>query len=310
VIANRLRIATRASALAMAQTKIVADLLKAVHPELGLQVLTVSTHGDRDRISPLWQMSGSGFFTSQLEQALIEDTADIAVHSYKDLPVQMAPGLMVAAVPERQHAQDVLVASALVKSLGDLKQNALIGSSSPRRIAQLRHVRPDLQIQPIRGNVETRLSRVKEGDFDAIVLARAGLERLNLMPKASFVFNPADFIPAPAQGAIAVQCRQGDAEIVSLLADIHHNTTGMAVAAERMILAGLHPGCHVPVGVFAQCSKEDMSIDAIVSDLEGRRVIKERVKGPAASYERSAQALLQTLLDAGAGEIIRGFESA
>jgi hydroxymethylbilane synthase len=294
----------------MAQTKITADLLKAAHPELDLQVVPLSTRGDQDRISPLWQMSGSGFFASQIEQALIEDRADIAVHSCKDLPVQMAPGLMVAAVPERRYAEDVLIASGTVKSLDDLKQNATIGSSSPRRIAQLRYFRPDLRIQPIRGNVETRLNRVKEGDVDAIVLARAGLERLNLMPEASFVFDPVKFVPAPAQGALAVQCRQGDTEIVTLLADIHHRPTGLAVAAERMILSALHPGCHAPVGVFAQLLEQHLHIHALVSDLDGRHYIKESVQGPAAAYEQSAQALLQKLLNAGADDIIRRFESA
>lgn len=294
----------------MAQTTIVADLLRTAHPELDLQVISLSTRGDQDRISPLWQMSGTGFFTSQIEQALVEDIADVAVHSYKDLPVQMAPGLTVAAVPERHWAEDVLIASEPVSGLDDLKRNALVGSSSPRRIAQLKRVRPDLRIQPVRGNVETRLSRVRQGDFDAIILARAGLERLNLMPEASFIFDPVEFVPAPAQGALAVQCRQGDTEIVTLLTDIHHEHTGIAVAAERMILAGLHPGCHAPVGVFAQISGQTIRIDALVSDLDGRRYIKESVRGAAASYEQAAQTLLQKLLDAGADDIIRGFESA
>lgn len=309
-MSNNLRIATRTSALAMAQTRMVADALKTYHPELDLQIVSVSTQGDQDRISPLWQLSGSGFFTSQLEQALLEDRADIAVHSCKDLPVQIAPGLMIGAVPERRHAEDVLIASEPVDSLAGLKPNAVVGSSSPRRIAQLRHFRPDVQVQPLRGNVETRLGKVKDGSFDAIVLARAGLARLNLVPEASFVFDPVEFVPAPAQGALAVQCRRGDTEIVTLLADLHHEATGIVVGVERTILAALHPGCHAPVGVYARLLGQNLHITALVADLDGQTYIKETAEGLSESSGQVVQTLLQKLLDAGAQDVIRRFESA
>jgi hydroxymethylbilane synthase len=293
----------------MAQTKLVADALKAVHSGLSIEIVTVSTRGDQDRISPLWKMSGSGFFTTQVEQTLLEDKADIAVHSYKDLPAQFTRGLVVAAVPERRFPEDVLVSENPVKTLDEFNSGLLVGTSSPRRTAQLKRLRPDLRTEPIRGNVETRLSKIREGRFDAVVLARAGLERLNLMPKTAVVFGPTEFIPAPAQGALAVQCRQEDAEVKVILSAIHHDTTGITVSAERRVLAALHPGCHVPVGVFAQIEQEFLRICAFAASLDGRRYIKESIEGTKTSCDALADALVQKLLSAGAADILEEFSN-
>ncbi|MCE5185892.1 MAG: hydroxymethylbilane synthase [Planctomycetaceae bacterium] len=302
--ANILRIATRGSSLAMAQAKLVADALKSCHSELAIEMVTVTTQGDRDRISPLWKMAGSGFFTTQVEQAVLRDQADIAVHSYKDLPVQFSPGLVIGAIPERKYAEDVLVAGEPIRGLCQLHRDALVGSSSPRRTAQLKRLRPDLVVRPIRGNVETRLAKVRNGDFDAIVLARAGLERLNLTPQISFVFDPCEFIPAPAQGALAVQCRKDDSAVKTLLADIHHEATARAVGAERRILEQLQPGCSAPIGALARTDGEDLLIDAFVADLEGKRYIRETIKGPAASWTELCDVLVQRLLAAGAQAVL------
>lgn len=307
---NSLRIASRSSGLAMAQTKRIADALIAIHPELAIDIITVSTQGDQDRISPLWKMTGKGVFTTQVEEALLNNKADIAVHSFKDLPSQSTPGLVIAAVSERKFAEDVLVASQPVASLLQLKHGALIGSSSPRRIAQLKRFRPDLRTEPIRGNVETRLSKVSQGAYDAVVLAKAGLDRLNLTPEISFVFDPTEFIPAPAQGALAVQCRQGDTQIQNWLAQIHHRPTGVAVSAERKILAALHPGCHVPIGAFARVRDSVMEIYAFVADLDGKRYIKETIQGHPSDSDTLAETVAKKLLAAGAAAILEEFENA
>jgi hydroxymethylbilane synthase len=291
----------------MAQTKLVADALKAVHAGLTVEIVTVSTQGDQDRISPLWKMSGSGFFTTQVEQTLLEGKADIAVHSYKDLPAQLSRGLVVAAVPERRFPEDVLISDKPVKTLDELDSGLLVGTSSPRRTAQLKHFRPDLRTEPIRGNVETRLTKIKEGKFCAVVLARAGLERLNLMPKTAFVFDPSEFIPAPAQGALAVQCRQEDTEAGTLLSAIHHDTTGIAVSAERRVLAALHPGCHAPIGVFGRIEGDRLMLCAFTASLDGRRYIKESIEGTKTSCDALADALVQKLLAAGAADILEEF---
>lgn len=303
-----IRIATRGSALALAQTQIVADAVKQQRPGLTLEVQTISTAGDRDRISPLWKMSGTGFFTTQVEQALVEGDADIAVHSFKDLPTEMHESLTIAAVLPRQFCEDVFVMSHPVDSLDAIPEDAVVGTSSPRRTALLNHFRPGLSVQLIRGNVETRLQKVEAGDYDAVILARAGLERLNLSGEISFTLNPNTFIPAPAQGALAIQCRTDDAAMVSLLKGIHHAPTQVTVGAERQVLSALHPGCHSPVGVYASLNNQTIQITAFVADIMAVDFIKKEVCGPVDNVGQLADELIEKLRAGGAEEILKGYQ--
>ena len=196
-----LTVATRRGELAIAQTRTVIAALKAGHPEIEIRIREITSAGDRDRKTALWDLKDTGFFTSQLEEALLAGEADLAVHSFKDLPTARATGLAVPAICDRKWPEDCLLAKRPIGSLDDLPKSARVGTSSLRRAAQLRHLRPDLELVPLRGNVQTRINKLQTTDLDAIILARAGLERLGLTDAISLVFDPKEFIPAPAQGA-------------------------------------------------------------------------------------------------------------
>ncbi len=247
----RLTFATRPSALARWQTQWVIRALEAAHPDLTCQEEVIVTHGDRVLNKPLPEIGGKGLFTQELEAALLAGRVDAAVHSLKDLPTEMPPGLTVGAVPRRAEARDALV-SAQGYTLETLPQAAVVGTSSLRRAAQLLAVRPDLQIRPLRGNVDTRVRKALEGQYDAIVLAGAGLTRLGLTAHVS-QWLPLDvMLPAPGQGALAVQCRADDADTLGLLAALDDAATRAAVDAERAFLEALGGGCAVPVAAYAE----------------------------------------------------------
>lgn len=296
--------ATRSSPLALAQTKIVIEFLKKTHPDIDVKLKTITTKGDRDKTTALWRLKGYGFFTSQLEQALLDRQADFAVHSFKDMPTELTKGLTIAAVIERNFPEDVMVTASPANSLQDLPSGTKVGSSSPRRVAQLKYLKPDLNIVPIRGNVHTRLEKLQKGDFDGIILARAGLQRLSLAEKISFVFDPGIFIPAPAQGALAVQTRSDRPDLVKLLANLNHDKTRLAVQTERQVLARLHPGCHAPVGVFAKINDSDIIIKAFVADLDGANYLQKQAEGKVQDSQKLASKLADELIKAGADKII------
>ena len=247
----RLIFATRPSALARWQTQWVIRALEAVHPGLTCQEEVIVTHGDRVLDKPLPEIGGKGLFTQELEAALLNGRVDAAVHSLKDLPTEMPPGLTVGAIPQRAEVRDALV-SAQGYTLETLPQAAVVGTSSLRRAAQLLAVRPDLQIRPLRGNVDTRVRKAMEGQYDAVVLAGAGLTRLGLTEHVSQWLPLEVMLPAPGQGALAVQCRDDDAETLRLLTAIEHPATRAAVDAERAFLEALGGGCAVPVAAYAE----------------------------------------------------------
>lgn len=243
-----LRLGTRASALATSQSGDVADLLRAAGHEV--ELVLVRTEGDVSRRS-LTEIGGTGVFASALRDALRAGEIDLAVHSLKDLPTAPEPGLVVAAIPEREDPRDVLVARDGL-TLAELPEGATVGTGSPRRAAQLRLARPDLQIRDIRGNVDTRIGLVRDGELDAVVLARAGLARLGRLAEATETLALGTMLPAPGQGALAVECRDRDQELVRLLADaLEHGPTRTAVSAERATLARLEAGCTAPVAALA-----------------------------------------------------------
>ncbi len=300
-----IRIGTRSSALARWQTDEVLRLWRLLSPGLEFEVVELSTAGDEQPEAPLELMEGIGFFTSTIERALLEHRIEVAVHSYKDLPVTTTTGLVVAAVPARGPVEDVLCSrdhTALVA----LPRGARVGTSSLRRTAQLRASRPDLEYLPLRGNVGTRLSRLRWGDLDAVVLARAGLERLGLGDRATEVFSIERMLTAPAQGALAIQVREDDELLRRALAGIEHEPTRRAVEAERSVLHALRGGCSVPVGAFAQANDARVCVDAGVFAPAGDRPLRVQVEGvdPAATGAEAARRLLED----GAWEILAELE--
>lgn len=305
---NTLTCATRGGNLALAQTQTVCSMLKQIHPGLKIDIKTITTTGDRDRRTALWTLKDTGFFTSQLEDALIAQQADFAVHSFKDLPTRYSTGLTVAAVCRRKFPQDSVLAAGSVTSIDQLPGEAKIGTSSLRRAAQLRYIRPDLQPADIRGNVLTRIKQLEEGKFDAIVLARAGLERLDLTDKISFCFEPAQFIPAPAQGALAIQTRSDDTQTNNLIAAIDNENNRTTTSAERKILTTMHCGCHAPVGAFAKIDGNDIEITAFISNVDGTNFIRRQTTGPASDAEQLAENIANDLLSAGGKKILESLE--
>ena len=303
-----LTVATRGGALALAQTRHVIATLKKIYPGLEIGIKEITTTGDKDRRTALWTLKETGFFTSQVEDALTAYEADFAVHSFKDLPTAQREGLIIGAVFDRNFVEDCLVTKQPVDSIDQLPANANIGTSSLRRIAQLKHLRADLILAPIRGNVQTRLRKLDEGQFDAILLARAGLERLGLAGRISLIFNPAVFIPAPAQGALGIQTRADDDETNEIIATIDDKNARTTTAAERKILTTMQCGCHAPVGAYAEIDGGDIHISAFISDLQGENFIRREHTGPAKDAEKLAQNIAKELLKAGGKEILESLE--
>jgi len=303
-----LTVATRGGALAIAQTRIILGKLKEIYPEIQIRIKKVTTRGDRDKKTSLWQLKTSGFFASQVEDTLLAGEADFAVHSFKDLPTQPREGLTIAAVCDRRFVEDCILSTEAVSSIKQLKASAKVGTSSLRRAVQLKRLRPDLKLMPVRGNVTTRIRLMEEGKFDAIILARAGVERLGLAEKISFYFDPEGFIPAPAQGALAVQTRADDIATNRLIAAIDDRKARAATFAERQILVAMQCGCHAPAGAFAEIERGDIRIFAFISDCEGKSFIRREITGPAEQAEKSAEKLANEILEAGGKEILEKLE--
>ncbi len=295
---------TRGSALARAQTELVATLLAAACPGVALSTQVLSTAGDRTQESgePLPEIGGKGLFTAELERALVEGEIDVAVHSLKDLPTQDGPGVAVGAVTSREDVRDCLV-SRSGGSLSDLADGALVGTSSLRRSAQLAAIRPDLEIRSIRGNVDTRIRKVQEGEYDAALLAAAGIRRLGLEHAVSEWLSPETMLPAPGQGALAVQCRADDAAMREVLADLDDRATRAETTAERAFLEALGGGCAAPVAALAIVTTTPrVRLQGLVASVDGRDVV--RVRGEGDPAEVGAR-LAQEALSLGADRILR-----
>ena len=294
--------------MAIAQSNHVIATLKKIHPDLEIRIKEISTTGDKDRRTALWTLKETGFFTSQVEDTLTAHEADFAVHSFKDLPTAQRDGLTIGAVFDRNFVEDCLVAKGPVDSIDQLPKDAKIGTSSLRRAAQLKHLRRDLKPMPIRGNVPTRLRKLDTDEFDAILLARAGLERLGLADRISFIFDPAIFIPAPAQGALGIQTRADDAETNEIIATIDDQNARTTTAAERKILTTMQCGCHAPVGAYAEIDGGKIHIQAFISDLQGENFISREISGPADDAETLAEKIAKELLNAGGKDILELLE--
>ena len=299
-----LQVGTRSSALARWQTRFVVDAMRGIDPTLALEVVELSTAGDEFPEALIADLEGTGLFTSALERALLAGEIDVAVHSFKDLPVEPHPALSIAAVPERGAVEDVLCGLDDA-SIATLPRGAKVGTSSARRSAQLRRMRPDLELAPLRGNVPTRIARVRRGDLDAVVLARAGLERLGLMRHVTQIFAVSELLPAPAQGALAVQVRAADSALARRLGGLDHAPSRRAAECERAVLHLLAGGCAVPVGASAISSGDEIRLIAGVFDTAGDRSARIECSGrEVAEVARHAALALD---QAGAREILEQF---
>ena len=298
------RIGTRASLLARTQTDHVADALRRLDPAPGLEIVPIVTEGDRST-APLAQIGGTGLFVSALRDALLEGRIDIAVHSYKDLPTAAAPGLVIAAVQLRADPRDALVARDGL-TLGELPAGSRIGTGSPRRAAQLRALGLGLEVVAIRGNIDTRMGKVASGELDALVLAAAGLRRVERTEAITELLDPPQMLPAPAQGALAVECRADDAAAIALLASLDDADTRAAVAAERALLRELEAGCSAPIGALADVAVGDgpedseLFLRANVTAPDGSQAIRLSATGAPAQAEAIGRRLAQDLLAEGA----------
>lgn len=286
-----LRIGTRGSALARVQTELVLAALRRAVPDLSIEVVTIATRGDIDRESPVRE--GSGWFTSALQDALREGRIDLAVHSYKDLPTARPEGLVIAAVPLREDPRDALV-SRTGQPLRALPAGTRIGTGSPRRAVQLAAIRPDVDVVPMRGNVDTRIRKVREGEVDAAVLALAGLRRLGLEHEAAQIFGPEEMLPAPAQGALAVECRADDAEALAAARAIDDPLLRATVGAERAFLARLEAGCSFPAAAYAEVFGSTLKLHGLIAT-EGR-IIRSKVGGPVEAWAGLGRELAEELL--------------
>ena len=298
-----IRIATRKSALALWQAEHVAALLGQLPEVDSVELVPLSTRGDEILDRSLQKIGGKGLFIKELEVAMQRGEADIAVHSMKDVPADMPPGFCIAAMLERANHADALVSPG-GRQLSDLPEGALLGSSSLRRQAQLRMMRPDLRIEPLRGNVNTRLAKLDEGNYDAIILAAAGLERLELGDRISQLFSPDEMLPAAAQGVVGIECLENATELREVLAQLNHSDSVRTTLAERAIARVLEASCQSPVATFATVSRETMTVTALVAMPDGSRSIREQVSGPADEAEQLGEQLAARLLEQGAAELL------
>jgi hydroxymethylbilane synthase len=300
------RIATRQSELALWQAEHVADILRKLPEISSVKLVPLSTRGDEILDRSLQKIGGKGLFIKELEVAMQEDRADIAVHSMKDVPVDMPDGFCIAAALPRANPADALVG----KTLDELAHGARVGSSSLRRAAQLRMLRPDLLIEPLRGNVNTRLAKLAHGDYDAIVLAAAGLERLGLEHHISQQLTPEQMLPAAAQGVIGIECLAANVDLRMLLAGINDQTAGRTTLAERTIARMLHADCQSPVAAHAVAVGSVLKITALVALPDGSRFVRDSVGGQTDDAENLAAELARRLIAMGAQDILASIGSA
>ncbi len=300
---NLLVVGTRGSLLAVTQTNWVIGEIRRHNPELEVRVERISTRGDRDQEAPLPEVGQKGIFTKELEEALLEGSIDLAVHSAKDLPEEMPPGLDIICVPAREDPRDALV-SRDARKLADLPEGAVLGTSSLRRQAQLRLIRGDLGFCVLRGNVDTRIKKVHRGDCHATLLAMAGLRRVGLTEHVTEALDVERLVPAPAQGILAVQGRDDDARVRNLVLPVQDDDALLALAQERLLVTKLQGGCTTPIGALLQIEGDELTMTAVVASPAGDRVARARHAATRADVAGVVQRTLDDLLTGGAAEII------
>lgn len=306
---NRIRIATRKSPLALWQANYVRDELLKHYPALQVELLPMSTRGDKILDSPLAKVGGKGLFVKELEEALLRNEADLAVHSMKDVPVEFPSGLCLATICPREDPRDAFVSNHF-SSIDALPNGARVGTSSLRRQCQLRARRPDLQVLDLRGNVNTRLAKLDAGEYDAILLAAAGLRRLGFFDRIRSALDPADSLPANGQGAVGIECRSDDAEVLALLAPLEHADTRACVLAERAMNRALQGGCQVPIGAYAELHGDELWLRGLVGHPDGQTILRDALRGHRADAEALGLQLAEQLLAAGADRVLASVYAA
>ena len=298
------RIATRKSPLALWQAEHISQRLKALHSDIEIELVTMVTQGDKILDTPLAKVGGKGLFVKELEQGMLRGDADIAVHSMKDVPVEFPAGLQLSVICEREDPRDAFVSNTYSR-LEDLPQAAIVGTSSMRRQCQLREARPDLVIKDLRGNVNTRLKKLDEGQYAAIILASAGLKRLEFDSRITAFLEPEQSLPAIGQGAIGIESRENDDEILDLIKPLEHEITRICVSAERAMNLRLEGGCQVPIAGFAQIEHDTLTLRGLVGQPDGSEMIRGEEKGNISEAEQLGTKLADDLLSRGAKEILQ-----
>jgi hydroxymethylbilane synthase len=299
-----IRIGSRGSQLALWQAGWVQTQINQNHPDSTTQLVIIKTTGDKITDVPLAKVGGKGLFVKEIEEALLDGRIDIAVHSMKDMPSEIPPGLCIGAVPQRENPLDALVSDQYA-SIDALPQGARLGTSSLRRAAQLLHYRPDLNIAPLRGNLDTRLKKLADTDLDAIVLASAGLKRLGMADRITAYIEPEIMLPAVGQGALCVEGRINDKEIDPIVSGLDHAGSHIAVLAERAFSQRLEGGCQVPIAAHATVDANRLQVSGMVAELDGRRVLKDTVEGSCDQAAAAGLKLAENLLAQGAGPILQ-----
>jgi hydroxymethylbilane synthase len=296
-------IGSRGSALAMAQATWIKEQIRIRFPYVEAVVDTIRTSGDKDATASLRAPSTVGVFVKELEQALLDEKIDIAVHSMKDVPTQIPSGLKISAVPEREDTRDALIGNQAA-SLPKLPQSARIGTGSIRRQAQLLALRPDLRIMDIRGNLDTRLKKLHNGDYDAIILACAGLRRLGLQSRISSILDHTQMLPAPGQGALAIETRINDLRMEPIAAVLNHRATALSVFAERSFLQNMGGGCNVPVAAYAHLEKNVLEIDGLVASPDGQSVVRDSIRRDVKKLNEAVETISHRILSRGGRDIL------
>ncbi len=302
---KKFTIATRGSQLALWQANHIKNCLEQKHTDLQVELLCIKTKGDIILDVPLAKVGGKGLFVKEIEEALLNGTADLAVHSMKDVPMELPEGLFLCCIPEREICADVIL-SMNYASIDELPQNAHVGTSSLRRQAQLLHMRPDLRISSLRGNVDTRLKKLTDGQYDAIVLAGAGLKRLGLSAPHMFYVDTKAFLPAAGQGALGIECSAARQDVIDALSFLEHAPTRICVEAERAFLTGLEGGCQVPIAAHATMEDpEHFVLEGLVAEVDGSTIIRQKIRAHASESITTGTTLAKELLARGAQEILQ-----
>jgi hydroxymethylbilane synthase len=299
----RLRIGTRGSPLALAQSGWVKEKIEARYPDIRISLVKIKTTGDKILDSPLAMIGGKGLFVKEIEQALLRKDVDVAVHSMKDLPADLPHGLQIAVYPDREDPRDALV-SLKYQDLSALPEGSSVGTGSLRRSAQLFHLRSDLYVVPLRGNVGTRLKKLESEDLQAVILATAGLRRLGYAHRITQVLSTEEILPAVGQGALGLELRQDDATTKEALKFLNHETTELTVRAERAFLNKLEGGCQVPIAAYSRMAGDRIILQGLVGELDGSRIIKDEVTGQKNRPEEIGTTLADKVLAAGADKIL------
>ncbi|HXF04536.1 MAG TPA: hydroxymethylbilane synthase [Blastocatellia bacterium] len=295
---------SRASLLALRQAEMVKDRLIEMHPGITITIRRITTTGDRITDAPLARMGGKGLFIKEIEEALLAGEIDLAVHSLKDMPAELPPGVTIAAVTEREDPRDALITREGTGTLLTLPSGARIGTSSLRRSVQLKALRPDLEVLPLRGNVDTRMRKLDAGQYDAIVLAAAGLNRLGLAHRITEWISPDLLLPAIGQGALALETRADDQETLALVGGLNHAPTEVAVTAERAFLRRFGGGCQIPLAAYAEIQGNELRLRGLIASLDGRRLLKDQVVGSVFDGENLGHHLARRLIEAGALDLL------